>query len=74
MWQALSDAPEKELVWINDPKLGVTIASKDGCVWRVPGRDGVFATPRTWAPLMGGIPTRPPQAPGALMARRQGRG
>lgn len=59
MWQALSDAPEKELVWINDPKLGVTIASKDGCVWRVPGRDGVFATPSTWAPLMGGIPTRP---------------
>ena len=74
MWQALSDAPEKELVWIKDPKLGVTIASKDGCVWKVPGRDGVFASPSTWAPLIGGIPTRSPQAPGDLLARRRGRG
>ena len=58
-WQSPGSAPENELVWINDPKLGVTIAQRQGASWRVPGQEGTVAKPTGWSPFIGGTPPKP---------------
>ena len=72
-WRDLREAPNHQVVWIDDPKWGVAIGLKRGGAWEVPGKSGGPASRTRWAPLADGGPPSPflPNRPRCDAAHRQ---
>ena len=72
-WRDLREAPDHQVVWIDDPKWGVTIGLKRGGAWEVPSKSGGPASPTRWAALAEGGPPSPflPTRPRCDAAHRQ---
>ncbi|WP_139341836.1 hypothetical protein WDZ11_23065 (plasmid) [Roseomonas mucosa] len=49
-WLPLSQAPEREIVWVDDADRGVILAIRVKDVWLLP-RDKIPIQPKGWRPL-----------------------